>query len=463
MTYTIGMFHFQVGRTDGVSLEMDKWRRVLEEMGHTVHYAAGDLGSAPGTLIPEMYHHTPEAERLYANTFIELRDYPEEAAYRRELYGLANVIQAKLRRWVEEKDIDFLLPQNVWSVAVNPAVAIAATRMMRELCLPALAHNHDFYWERVEGVRLTCGTAVELADKYIPPHDVSVRHAVINSLAQRELAERKGIHARVVPNVFDFDGSGWEPDAYNADFRERIGLREKDVMILQATRVVARKGIELAVDLVRELDSPRCRAQLQRSGLYDGRAFDEDSRIVLVLAGYVRDDVSGDYVRHLKDKIGESGIDAIFIGDIIDHERRQGDGRKIYSLWDAYVYADFVTYPSWWEGWGNQLLEAIRARLPIALFEYPVYTADIKDKGFRVVSFGDKIIGRDSRGLVQVPREVIENAAGETLVLLTDARLRADVVEHNFQVANRYYSLPALREHLQALMDSFSIIRVSSQ
>ena len=452
MTYTIGMFHFQVGRTDGVSLEMDKWRRVFEEMGHTVHYAAGDLGSARGTLIPEMYHHTPEAERLYRNTFVALQDYPDEAAYRAELYGLADVIETKMRQWIEDKGIDFLQPQNVWSVAVNPAVAIAATRIMRDLGLPALAHNHDFYWERVEGVRLTCSTAVALADKFLPPHDATARHAVINSLAQRELAERKGIHATVIPNVFDFDGPDWKPDAYNADFRQRIGLREKDVFILQATRVVARKGIELAVDLVRELNSPAFRAQLARSGLYDGRDFDDDSRIVLVLAGYVRDDVSGDYVRKLKEKIADAGIDALFIGDIIDHERRMENGRKIYSLWDAYVYADFVTYPSWWEGWGNQLLEAIRARLPIALFEYPVYAADIKDKGFRVVSFGDAITGRDERGLIQVPPEIIRRAAQETVALLTDARLRSETTQHNFAIARQYYSMTALRAYLQALI-----------
>jgi len=72
----IGIFHYQVGRTDGVSLEIDKWKRVLEEMGHTVHLCAGDLGAAEGTLIEEMYHHRAAAERLNYNTFRELRDRP---------------------------------------------------------------------------------------------------------------------------------------------------------------------------------------------------------------------------------------------------------------------------------------------------------------------------------------------------------------------------------------------------
>jgi glycosyltransferase involved in cell wall biosynthesis len=450
---TIGIFHYQVGRTDGVSLEIDKWKHVLEEIGHTVHLCAGDLGTAEGTLIEEMYHHRPDAERINYNTFCELLDYSDDAAYRAELFGLADTIECQIRDFVTEEGIDFLVPQNVWSVAASPSVSIALARVMRDLQLPALAHNHDFYWERTGGVALTCATAIELADKYLPPRDPLVQHVVINSLAQRELMERKGIASTVVPNIFDFDAPPWQPDEYNQDFRARIGLRENDVFILQATRIVTRKGIELAVDFVRALDAPERRARLKARGLYDGRSFDDDSRIVFVLAGYARDDVSGGYVRSLRQKIERARIDALFIEDVIGGQRQTRGGEKVYSLWDAYVFADFVTYPSLWEGWGNQFLEALRARLPLMLFEYPVYQADIKDKRFRVVSLGSEIQGRDDVGLVQVAPQVIEAAADRAVELLTDARLRQETVEHNFQIGRRHYSLESLRGYLAPLMD----------
>ena len=449
---TIGMFHYKVGGTDGVSLEMDKWKRVLEDMGHTVHLCGGDLGAVEGTLIEEMYHHRADAKRLSYNTFYELRDYPDDAAYKVDLLERAGVIERRIRAFVDEKGIDFLIPQNVWSVAVNPPVSIALARVMRGLQLPALAHNHDFYWERTDGVALTCATAMELADKYLPPRDPLARHAVINSLAQRALAERKGIASTVVPNVFDFDAPPWQPDDFNRDFRARIGLTEKDVVILQATRVVSRKGIELAVDFVQALDRPERRARLQERGLYDGRSFDDDSRVVLVLAGYVQDDVTGRYVMNLKHKIARAGIDALFIEEVVGGRRQAGEGQKIYSLWDTYVWADFVTYPSLWEGWGNQFLEALRARLPLLLFEYPVYQADIGDKGFRVVSLGSAIQERDDLDLVQVSPQVIEAAADQALELLTDARLRHETVEHNFQVGRQHYSLEALRGYLAQLV-----------
>ncbi|MEA3341643.1 MAG: glycosyl transferase family 1, partial [Chloroflexota bacterium] len=350
-TKTIGIFHYQVGRTDGVSLELEKWKRVLEEMGHTVHLCAGDLGVAEGTLIEEMYHHRPDAERLAYNTFHELRDYADDAAYRKELFNLVDIIEHKMRDFVAEKEIDFLIPQNVWSVAANPAVGIALARVMRDLRLPSLAHNHDFYWEHGGGVALTCATAIELTQKYLPPRSPLSRYAVINSLAQRELMERKGIKSTVVPNVFDFDAPPWQPDEYNRDLRARIGLRENDLFILQATRIVQRKGIELAMDFVRALDTPERRAILKARGLYDGRPFDDESRIVFVLAGYAQDDLLG-YTERLRQKSEQTGIDTLFIEDMVGGERQTHDGEKIYSLWDTYVYADFVAYPSLWEGWG---------------------------------------------------------------------------------------------------------------
>jgi glycosyltransferase involved in cell wall biosynthesis len=433
-------------------LEIDKWRRVLEEMGHSVHLCAGDLSTLQGTLIEEMYHHRPEIEQLYRNTFESLVDYQPEAAYRAELMRVADVLKRKIKDFVEEMEIDFIVPENVWSVGINPPLSIALARVMRDLHLPALAHHHDFYWEREQGVALSCGTAIELADKYLPPRDPLVRHAVINSLAQRELAERKGIYSTVVPNVFDFEGSAWEVDGYNYDFRQRIGLRHNDILVLQASRITPRKGIGLAIDFVRALDTPERRAKLEARGLFDGRPFSEENRIVLVLAGYARDDLTGTYSARIREKVSRTGVDALFIEQMIEAERQTRGGEKVYSLWDTYPFADLVTYPSLEEGFGNQFLEAVRAQLPILVFEYPVYHADIREKGFHVISLGSEIEGRDDLDLAQVAPDLIEAAADRAVELLTDNELRQETVEHNFKVGQRYFSMDTLREILGQLV-----------
>ncbi len=449
---TIGILHYKVGGTDGVSLEINKWKRVLEDMGHTVHLCAGDLGTLDGTLVEELYHHRPDIERINANTFIALDDFESEAAYRTELERIASLIEEKVGAFLDDKNIDFFIPQNVWANSVSPPATLAIARLIRKRKIPSLAHHHDFYWERIDGVALTSATAIELADKCMPPREDVIQHVVINSLAREELMARKGIPSTVIPNVFDFSGEGWHEDDYNQDLRDRIGLGENDILILQATRIVPKKGIELAIDLVAELNTSHRRAKFAQSGLFDGRPFTDDSKIVLVLPGITTDEITGTYVNKLKEKIKRSGIEAHFIEDLVDGNRREEKGEKVYSLWDTYVTADFVTYPSLWEGWGNQFLEAVHARVPMMIFEYPVYQADIKEVGFKVVSLGSETAGFDDLGLVQVDPSIINSAADQAMELLIDPLHRDEVVTHNYEIGARYFSLEALQEHLVPLV-----------
>jgi glycosyltransferase involved in cell wall biosynthesis len=332
-------------------------------------------------------------------------------------------------------------------VGANPSVAVALENVRRELNLPAIAHHHDFYWERGDDKTLTCKAAIEVAQNYLPPVDANIRHVVINSLAQTELLKRKGVKARIVPNIFDFEAPPWKKDEYNKDFRVAIGLQENDLCILLATRIVPRKGIELAIDVTHEIAARRNR--LEENGLFNGRPFTQENRIILVLAGYARDDDTGAYVRKLKEKAAADGVELLFIEEWVASERSRVNGHKIYSLWDAYVFADLVTYPSLWEGWGNQFLEAVRAELPIVLFEYPVYRADIHDKGFEVISLGTEVAGRDSAGLARVPDMTIQKAAGQALNVLKDPVARQRMVQTNLELGRRYYSMKTLRKFLK--------------
>jgi glycosyltransferase involved in cell wall biosynthesis len=449
---TIGIVHYKVGGTDGVSLEIDKWKTVLEDMGHKVHLCAGDLGQLEGTLIEELYHHLPEVERLNTNTYIKFGDYNDEGEYRAELEGLAEKIEDGLLNFVRQKGIDHLIIENLWSNVTSPPAALAASRLVRSTGIPTLAHHHDFYWERVDGIALTNRTALELVEKNMPPRISWIQNVVINSLAQDELLERKGITSSVIPNVFDFESAPWRPDEYNRDFRQQLGFTETDVLILQATRIMPRKGIELAFDFVNSLNQPERRARLESRGLYDGRSFTKDSRIALILAGHTEDEITGEYIKKLKRKRDETAADAIFIEDVIGGSRRTENEKKIFSLWDTYVYADFVTYPSYWEGWGNQLLEALRAKLPLMLFEYPVYKADIEDNGLSVVSLGSELTDGED-GLVHVPARKIEEAADQAIELLANSSLREEVVESNFEIGRRHYSLNALSRYLLPIID----------
>jgi len=447
----IGIFHYQLGLTDGVSLEVEKWKKVLERMGHRVQLFAGRFGADQGVLVPELYHHMPEIEEINQNV-LGLSHSLTTTALGVQISEQKEKAKAALKKVITENDLDLLIVDNIWSVAMNIPAAIALKEIQAELGLPAIAHHHDFYWEKKIKPDLGDPLVKGILDNDLPPTSADIKHVVINSLAQASLEGYKGIHSTIIPNVFDFDGPDWNVDSYNQDFRQAIGVNEGDICILQATRVIPRKGIELAIDLVAALNAPQRREMLQERGLADGRAFTPENKIVLVLAGYDREDLTGSYLQRLKVKAEELGVDLRHIDTLVGPVRDDTSGKKIYSFWDTYTIADLITYPSLWEGWGNQLLEAFRAKLPVVLFEYPVYLEDIKDKGFDVISLGSVIKSRDRLDLAEISTKILQDAADECVVCLTDRQVREQLVDKNYRIAKQNYAYETLENDLGPLL-----------
>jgi len=453
----IAFFQNRLGRTDGVSLEVDKWRRILEErMGHTVIYCSGNDDVPGNYVIPELYALHPVTWRILQNGTVRFADYEHESDLERDIYAHADVIEQKLLDFIRTERIDMLIPNNLCSGGYQPAAGIAFHRVIRATGLPAIVHSHDFYFEDSGEVDATCHTVASIYERYFPPKLPNVRHVVINRISQGEISRRKQISATVVPNVFDFDQPRWEADEYNRGFREAFGIGTDDLVFLQATRILDRKGIELAIDLVERIGRPDLRSRLTGTGTAEGGVFGEESRLVLLCAGIVENiGITGSYWDKLRSKAERLGIDLVHVGDRVRHSRGTGDGgERVFSLWDSYVWADFVTYPSQWEGWGNQFVEAVFAKLPVVVFEYPVWTSDLAAAGFRVVSLGSETSGVDADGLVRVCSERIDGSAREIVELLVNPSLREDVVQHNFRVAREHYSLDVLHEHIGALVGS---------
>lgn len=446
----IALAHFRVGETDGVSLEMEKWKVIMERMGHEVVFLAGSEGQTSAYVIPELHYKHPLNNKYVYNAYVKMSDYDSEEQFSADVLAFAKVIEDKLVQFIEREKIDLLVPNNIWSLAWGLPAGIGFTNAVKATGVNCLAHHHDFYWERERYSHPTCSSVKEWMLEHFPPHLPNVKHVVINKLAQEELFQRRGIEAAVVPNVFDFKVDTWGEDQYNCSFRADIGANENDLVILQATRVTERKAIELGIDVVSALQQPDNLSLLKSTSLYNGKAFNEDSRIIYVLAGLHEAEI--EYVEALKEKAKQLSVNLRFINDWVDHSRSHDNGKKVYSLWDAYVMADFVTYPSILEGWGNQLLETVFARKPMIVYEYPVYVSDIKSRGFEFISLGDAhTIG--SNGLVEVSQDIIAQAGKQMAKLLTDKEQYEHTVDANYRLGEQFFSYEALYQYLDPLVN----------
>ncbi|MGB5924316.1 MAG: glycosyltransferase family 4 protein, partial [Syntrophobacteria bacterium] len=339
-----------------------------------------------------------------------------KASVTEKIHALRSLLKVNLYEFIEQFKIDLIIPENVLTIPLHIPLGIALTEVIAETQIPTIAHHHDFHWERV---RFSVNAVEDYLHMAFPPCLPNIEHVVINSAAQEELAHRTGISSTVIPNVFDFETPPIVDFEKSREFLESFGLNPEDVIILQPTRIVQRKGIEHAISLVKELGDPRYKLVISHE------AGDE---------GFEYAEWLTDYARGL-------GVELYLVATQVgDPWKKSGLNEKLYTLWDVYPYADFITYPSLYEGFGNAFLEAIYFKKPILINRYSIFVRDIEPKGFDLVVMDGFLTKKE----VKKVREILENQES-----------RQKMVDHNYEIAKRHYSYEFLRRRLDFLLTNF--------
>ncbi len=103
---------------------------------------------------------------------------------------------------LSDSDLELLIPQNILAIPMHVPLGLAMTEVIAESGIPAIAHHHDFTWERE---RFTVTSGADYLAAAFPPTLPSLVHVVINSMQQKELARRYGQASTIIPNVIDFE------------------------------------------------------------------------------------------------------------------------------------------------------------------------------------------------------------------------------------------------------------------
>jgi glycosyltransferase involved in cell wall biosynthesis len=421
----IGIIIGRIGGVDGVALETEKWIDVLKRMGHEIFIISGQfqermMDPDTETLVPEMSFHSPESFWSQKKAFFFPETNPEELIEHINLYS--KVIYKKIITWAKEKKIELLISENASALPSHLEMGIAIKNAVKKLGIPTITHDHDFGWER--------------GDRYSSPHEQINRfvedvfplrlpnsvHAVINSNAQNTLRSKFNRNSVVVPNVMDFDTPFGQVSEKNKCLHKYLGYDcEKDILLFQITRIVSRKGIEVAIKLIDLLD---------------------DKKIKLIITGSAADDEGNKYYNGLVNLIHDLklGDQVRFASHLFHNKGLSGNNGEIqFSLSDAYAQATACTYFSTYEGFGNAFVEAVLAKRPIFVNNYkPVYTPDIGNKGFKTVMLEDNDLSDDK---IQAMKEIIYNN-----------ELAREIAEFNFELGKKYFSYDTLEEKLIELI-----------
>jgi len=435
-SHNIGFISTRFAGTDGVSLEAQKWAAIFERLGHNCFYFAGecDRGETISHIVPEVFYRHPEIDRIndqaYSGSWTVTKEaraaHPEMSDLHKDFFSiyvrppqvtkrineLKEYLKEELYKFARRFNLEILVIENAVTIPLNLPLGLALTEFIAETGYPTIAHHHDFYWER-QRFQVNCvGDYLAAA---FPPTLPSIRHVVINSLQAQQIASRYGLTSRVIPNVMDFDSPPPAPDAYTEGVRADFGINAGEYFLLQPTRVIQRKGIEHAIELMRRLDLP-----------------------AKLIISHASGDEGTDYEQRVREYAHLLDVTVRFEAEQVQDERGlTKDGKKIYTLGDVYPHADLVTYPSSIEGFGNAFLEAVYYRRPILVNNYSIYEVDIKPKGFHVVWFDSYI----STNALEATRRILQNPA--------QAEEWAEV---NYQLAKRYFSFTVLERRLESIL-----------
>ena len=421
----IGVIIGRIGDVDGVALETEKWIKVLQEMGHEIFILSGRykksiIGEDKETLISGLSFFSPECEWEQHRAFFFPPDEPSELLS--HLHRVSEGIAIRMFKWIMQKNIDMILVENASALPAHLTMGMAIKHLVQHTGIPTVCHDHDFAWERGDRYKTPFPEIEKIVEDTFPLRDQHAKHAVINTHAKKTFKEKYNLNAIVVPNVMDFNKPYGEKDKYNMELPEAIGLQKDDIPLFQVTRIVKRKGIETALDLIHRID---------------------DKKVKLVITGSAADDNRKGYYKELIDIINRGKLNGrvIFANHrILNYRGKTQQGEKIFSLSDAYAHATAATYFSSYEGFGNAFVEAVLGKTPIFVNNYePVYWPDIGSKGFKAVMIEDN--------------KLTDKAITEIDKIIHDKKLQKEISEHNFNLGKLLFSCEVLREKLEILFE----------
>ena len=325
-----------------------------------------------------------------------------------------------LFKWILANKIQALLIENASALPCHLSMGMGIKKLIETTGIKTICHDHDFYWERKDRYKTPHKEVENIITNTFPLQIPHVRHAVINTSAQEALRHKFNIDSIVAPNVMDFNIPYAQSDNYNKDMLSEMGFNKNDIPLFQVTRIVKRKGIETAIELIEKL---------------------EDKNIKLMITGSGADDERLGYFKELKKIIQEKKLDnRVHFGyhRIMPDRGNTYSNKKIYSIPDAYANAKACTYFSSYEGFGNAFVECILAKKPIFVNNYkPVFWPEIGSKGFKTIIIEDN--------------KLTDKAITEIDEIIHNKKLCKEIGEYNFELGKKYFTYEVLENILDKL------------
>jgi glycosyltransferase involved in cell wall biosynthesis len=468
----IGILHSLIGKNDGVSIVIDQTVNAMVkdmeiDLGR-IHFLAAHTSPRFNAVTDEIFWHKSE---IHKNIISNFSTDPAPKGLDAMIHNKAIYAKKVIARFIRQHNIDLLIAHNT-SHPYNFITAVGLGYFMEELQSKGyiwpkvMVWWHDSYFEREQFSNPS--PVIKKYLKYLPGTYID-GIAFINH-TQPELAKRLFMkynsekleaffrdRSAVIPNTssitWDWQDQPWEgneavfpeQDNYNDTFLKDLGLLdelekrnfsiEDTAILLQHTRIVPRKKIELALDFAFELEKKFWKVGQRKC-------------IVLLISGHSGDE-QVEYKRFLRNYYDnrilnnpDSNIIMIFGEDIILSHRDIIVDKKYYKFNEIpsiiASYGGIGTYFSEVEGYGNNLLEMVSFALPVVINKYEVYKQEIEPLGFKFPSVDNTTL----------TGKFIDQA----YEILVDVKKRNQMVRHNLSILHEKLDHRIIAEKMLPLL-----------
>lgn len=481
----IGVVHFKLFRTDGISLESQQLAFELSKPGldKEIHFLSADVPRSRerkglGKKIPDLSYQRGWPAKLKKRIFgdFEVREGEEERLLL-EIDSKANIIYDQLKEYIDTKGLGVVHIRNIFGLPLNIPAAVALNRLMGEKQDVAfIIHNADHIWEGRESQYKTPYTRIQkIIDDLFPPkmEGKNVQYVVINSGAREELKKR-GIEAHLITDSFDFKKLRPEDDPkkgpeYVREMRKAFGFSDTDIVLGQMTRIINRKAVERTIQVAAAMNkyikTPQFREAIKMYGGSLPMNIGNLTTVSEVKIFIPQDEDLKDhkeYVEAINGLANASGVKIVWGRGRVKYHSNGHDGK--YSFYDTYSILNLNAFPSQREGFGNQFLESLWAKVLSIVYEYDVFQRDIKlatDGGFSLdtISLGDDndlvepyVAGSKKMSLVRY--EKVWEAAKKAIDWLSRSDEYAERAKRNFAVAQANWDVSIASNIFTKVLDS---------
>ncbi len=466
-----GIIHSLIGKNDGVSIVIDQSvNAMVKDLGiglGNIFFMAAHSSPRFNAETHEIFWHKSELNKTIVSQFSREAD----SSLAELIHENGLIARDIIADFVKRNSIDILIAHNTshpynFITAVGLGYYIDELRKQNIVWPKVLVWWHDSYFERaqfanpnpvikkflkylpgtlVDGIVFINSTQTGLARKVFSEYDANPKDSFFTD------------RTAVIPNThdiyWDWKACTWTgntlnfppQDSYNQSFLRDIGLEDmlksggysvqETLILLQHTRIVPRKKIEVAIDLAFKLAE-----RFEREGkrkcialLISGHSGDEQVKYKEYLAEYFQIKGKSDPGRPVFMIFGENHI--------LSHRDIIVD-KKYYNFFEipgiVASFGGIGTYFSETEGFGNNLLEMIAAGLPVVINKYDIYKTDVEPLGFNMPFIEDGVL---DEALIE-----------KTFKLATDIAYRNQIVCHNLAILSEKLGHKIISKFLSPLI-----------